>query len=211
MTPHDPMDWTPADPMDWTPQATIRHTPEQEAELVSRARQGDREARDALILSCYHLVFSVARKVARHGRPSDHPDLVQQGMIGLIRAVDSFDPARARLTTYAWRGIAMAMRAWLARNAATPVPVRDDEAIQTAECPRNGPIGETIETDIRVRAVRKAIASMPAQMALVANESLLGGRTYADVARDCGYSRERMRQVGNEVKAELRWRLRELS
>ena len=62
--------------------------------------KGDEEARDQLIVSHLNLVRFLASKFKNRGEPLD--DLVQVGTIGLIKAIDRFDPERGlELTTYA--------------------------------------------------------------------------------------------------------------
>ena len=62
--------------------------------------KGDEEARDQLIVSHLNLVRFLASKFKNRGEPLD--DLVQVGTIGLIRAIDRFDPERGlEFTTYA--------------------------------------------------------------------------------------------------------------
>ncbi len=75
-------------------------TSEQERELSRRAGQGDGEARSCLIESNLRLVISIAKRY--RGRGITFQDLVQEGNIGLIRAVHKFDPERGcRFSTYA--------------------------------------------------------------------------------------------------------------
>ena len=72
----------------------------EERALLERAERGDASARDRLIESNLRLVMSVARRYARPELPLG--DLVQEGTIGLIHAVDRFDLSRnLRLSTYA--------------------------------------------------------------------------------------------------------------
>ena len=62
--------------------------------------KGDEEARDQLIVSHLNLVRFLASKFKNRGEPLD--DLVQVGTIGLIKAIDRFDPERGlEFTTYA--------------------------------------------------------------------------------------------------------------
>jgi RNA polymerase primary sigma factor len=71
----------------------------QEVELGRRVEAGDRGARERMILSNVRLVISIARKFQHRGTPFG--DLVQEGIIGLIRAVDDFDWRRGvRFSTY---------------------------------------------------------------------------------------------------------------
>ncbi len=72
----------------------------EEKELVWRMKQGDRSARERLIVSHLRLVVSVAKEYGDTGL--DLLDLIQEGNIGLIEAVDRYDPSRGvRLSTYA--------------------------------------------------------------------------------------------------------------
>lgn len=60
--------------------------------LATRARRGDRRAREALIAEHLPLARALARRYRRGGEPLD--DLVQVASVGLIKAVDRFDPER---------------------------------------------------------------------------------------------------------------------
>ena len=76
-------------------------TPEQELTLATRARQDDTEARNQLIHAHLSLVVRVAKV---YMPPCDEiMDLIQEGNIGLIYAVDKFDPTRGtKFSTYAF-------------------------------------------------------------------------------------------------------------
>ena len=76
-------------------------TQEQELTLALRARQGDMEAREQLIHAHLRMVVHIARQYQRPG--VEMLDLIQEGNIGLITAVDKFDPTQGhRLTTLAF-------------------------------------------------------------------------------------------------------------
>lgn len=75
-------------------------TAEEEVEFARKARAGDPEARKRLILGNLRLVVTVARGYASYGVP--FLDLVEEGNLGLIKAVSRFDPDRGfRFSTYA--------------------------------------------------------------------------------------------------------------
>ncbi|MBO9337014.1 MAG: hypothetical protein J7455_20540, partial [Roseiflexus sp.] len=61
-------------------------TPEEEVELAQRVAQGDEEAKTRLIESNLRLVVSIAKRYASRGIAL--PDLIQEGNLGLIRAVE---------------------------------------------------------------------------------------------------------------------------
>jgi RNA polymerase primary sigma factor len=75
-------------------------TPRQEIELAAKIRNGDREARALMISSNLRLVVTIAQDYANLGLPL--LDVISEGNIGLMMAVDRFDPSKgAKLSTYA--------------------------------------------------------------------------------------------------------------
>ena len=74
--------------------------PDEELSLLKRALKGDEEARDRLIVCNYKLVIRVANRCKSTKLPIS--DLVQEELIGLIHAIDMYDPEKGtRLSTYA--------------------------------------------------------------------------------------------------------------
>ena len=75
-------------------------TKEQEYELALKIGEGDEQARDLMIKSNLGLVISVAKKFLGRGLSFD--DLIMEGNIGLIKAVERFKPKKGfRFSTYA--------------------------------------------------------------------------------------------------------------
>lgn len=75
-------------------------SPAQEQELAIKAMQGDKNAKNILIECNLRLVISIAKRYS--GRGMAMQDLIQEGNLGLIKAVDKFDPKRGfKLSTYA--------------------------------------------------------------------------------------------------------------
>ena len=72
---------------------------EEKQELLERIQKGDKEARQKMINGNLRLVLSVVRKFVNRGENLD--DLFQVGCIGLIKAIDHFDPSlNVRFSTY---------------------------------------------------------------------------------------------------------------
>ena len=71
----------------------------EKSRLIKAARAGDRQARQEMVQGNLRLVLSVVQKFAGRGENMD--DLFQVGCIGLIKAIDNFDPAQnVRFSTY---------------------------------------------------------------------------------------------------------------
>ena len=89
---------------------------EEEQALARRLREhNDLEAARSLVLSHLRLVVSVARGYLGYGLP--HADLIQEGNIGLMKAVKRFDPSRkVRLVSFAIHWIKAEMHEYILRN-----------------------------------------------------------------------------------------------
>jgi RNA polymerase primary sigma factor len=75
-------------------------TAAQEKELARRIWDGDSSARDCMVRANLRLVVNIARNYV--GKGLDLPDLIEEGNLGLLRAVEGFDPSmNTRFSTYA--------------------------------------------------------------------------------------------------------------
>lgn len=91
-------------------------TEQQEVELATRLRdEGDVEAARQLVLSHLRVVVAIARGYLGYGLP--HADLIQEGNIGLMKAVKRFDPARGvRLVSFAIHWIKAEIHEYILKN-----------------------------------------------------------------------------------------------
>ena len=105
-----------------------RLAPEEEIELATRTREGDSAAREQLIRANLPLVIKIAKNYQGIGLPL--LDLISEGNIGLVRAVERFDPGRgAKLSGYGALWIRQAITKALASQSKTirlPTYVADE-------------------------------------------------------------------------------------
>jgi RNA polymerase primary sigma factor len=144
-------------------------TAREEVELAKRIERGDRRAKDRMINSNLRLVVSIAKRYQGHDLAL--LDLIQEGILGLIRAVEKFDWRRGyKFSTYATWWIRQAVQRGVANKARTirvPVHVLDQERkIRRAEDklaallerpPEDREIARELDLPVaQVRSVREA-------------------------------------------------------
>jgi RNA polymerase primary sigma factor len=115
----------------------------QEVSLAKRIESGDPRAREEMIVSNLRLVFALARSYRDRGVP--FADLVQEGSVGLMRAVERFDYRRnVRFSTYAAWWIRRSLHDAVASSPVIRIPVGANQQLASlrsaeAELDRLGP------------------------------------------------------------------------
>jgi len=143
-------------------------------ELIKKAHQGDKEARDQLVLDNMGLIWSIVRRF--QGRGHDLEDLFQIGSIGLLKAIDKFDMSfDVRFSTYAVPMITGEIKRFL----------RDDGLIKVSRSIK--------EMGLRVKQAREALCT-----------SLGREPTIEEIAAEIGVSKEEVAvsiEAGAEVES----------
>lgn len=93
-------------------------TAREEKELANRIAEADKEARDRMVRANLRLVVNIARGYTGKGLPLQ--DLIEEGNLGLLRAVEGFDPnMNTRFSTYASYWIKQSIKRALVNSAKT--------------------------------------------------------------------------------------------
>jgi len=138
-------------------------TAREEVELARRIEQGDKDAKDRMITSNLRLVVSIAKRYQGHDVPLI--DLIQEGVLGLVRAVEKFDWRRGfKFSTYATWWIRQAVQRGVANKGRTiriPVHVADRERrIARAELELAARLGRPPSDEELAAAARVTLAQL---------------------------------------------------
>lgn len=149
-------------------------TPEEERELILRAKKGDKEAREKLIYAHLRFVVNMAKQYQGYGVPL--ADLINEGNLGLLRALQRFDPKRnVRFLSYA---------IWWVRQAIMKALNEQSRLI-------------------RVSSDRRAKLKKIKQTELELMQELGMEPTFEEVARQLGVPEEEIREAYNIVTYEV--------
>ena len=169
-------------------------TPEEEVELAAKIKKGDEKARERMIKANLRLVVKLARDYSSYGVPLS--DLISEGNIGLMKAVEKFDPAKGgKLSTYAGWWIKQAIKRALANQGKTirlPIHlvdklarVRRITAMLTEELgeePTDEMLSDVLGIPVRKLAMLRQASQRPQSLDAPVSEDSVS--TYAEVIGD---------------------------
>lgn len=205
-----------------------------ELELIRRAQAGDIAARNELVEGLLPFVMCQARLRHRSGPRADLTDSFQAGCLGVLRAIESFNPAKGcRLITYAGAHIHRAIENHRLDNLAgahvprgsysspsmspetrTKIKLLASQHSTTElhwlPSKTQGPQDEAAEREEErgehLVAMRRAILALEDRLRLVV-EARLRGMTFREIAATMGITRQRAHQLFAEAQARLRGKL----
>ena len=203
-------------------------TETEKRELLARAHAGDAAAREQMVEGNLRLVLSVVQRFAQRGENLD--DLFQVGCIGLIKAIDHFDPAQpVRFSTY---GVPMiigeirrflrdnneiAQAAGLARREVTAAlesvvePISLEEPVYTDGGDAMYVIDQVRDPDgedswISGLQFRQTVAGLTPREKRIMELRYLQGKTQMEVAREIGISQAQVSRLEKGALSQFRTR-----
>src|SRR6478752_969748 len=169
-------------------------TPAQEVKLARKIKKGDQEARSEMVRSNLRLVVKIARDYANLGLPL--LDLISEGNIGLMKAVERFDPKKGgKLSTYAAWWIKQSIKRALANQSKTirlPVHLVDKIAkmrrvsMQMSEDLGREPTDEELADEIGISSAKlsqlRTVSIRPASLDAPMNDE--DGTEFGEIVGD---------------------------
>jgi RNA polymerase sporulation-specific sigma factor len=172
--------------------------PLEEKALWDKIRLGDEDSREKIILAYRPMVYWLARKFRTFY--GTYPDLSQEGMVGLISAVDNFEPERSnRFITYAYYKVKGRMANFLSRvESKAPMPV-DDEYLEISEN-----FDEYLDKMEWSVSLGEGMDKLPERERDILVSLMVDGRRAADVASEQGVGVSHIYRLQRRAVAKLK-------
>lgn len=172
-------------------------------DLLTRAKQGDKKAREDLISGNLKLVLSVVKRFSGRGENPD--DLFQVGCIGLIKAIDNFDDSHnVQLSTYAVPMIIGELRRYLRDN--NPIRVsRSLRDLAYKALSAKEELSLRLSREPKIEEIAKHIGSTKEDVAMALDAIVDPISLYEPVFSDSGDSVYVMDQVSDDKNTDEKW------
>lgn len=171
-----------------------------ERELVVRAQAGDQAARDTLVLAHAGLVSTLAHRYCSRRHP--YEDLRQEGFLALLEAIPGFDTSRGkRFPTYAGQWV----RSRLLEAIGWRRRWRDELPVPGAVLDERAARGDAFAELERREQAEHLMSRLSTFEAALLHARYWDGLTYERLGRQCGRTRERIRQIHREALERLRF------
>jgi RNA polymerase sigma factor (sigma-70 family) len=207
--------------------AQARYSREEIAELHAQAMQGDRQARDDILMSHTHLARKLTRKfITRYSRliaesSADDDDFTQAAILGLAKAIDGFKPDQGAFGTYAGKFIQKEMLELLRQS----MPLSIERSVWEKKCvPRRHTHVDSLSegeqdqmmtavSDTRIypavhddekQLLKEAMDRLTDRQYFVLHRHFWGRMSLSEIARIDGVSRQRISETFAEAIAILR-------
>ena len=169
-------------------------TPEEEKEIASRVREGDEDAKKILIESNLRLVVSIAKRF--QGRGLDILELIQEGNIGLMKAVERFEPEKGfKFSTYATWWIRQSVSRGIADYGKTiRIPVHMGEQINKYMKEKR-----IITQQLGREPTNLDIAEVRAKIEILKTFNKINERDLETVLNDSGDETEVLKRINNKL------------
>ena len=174
----------------------------EETELWQKCSCGDESARENLILSYRPMVYWLAKKLKVPY--NTYPDMVQEGMVALINAVDAFEPARKNhFSTFAYYKIRGRMINFLQRvEAKAPLPV--DESLFAHEEVRADVLSGEADRSEWTIDIEQAMLMLSERESDILNALVVEGRVAREVASEINLDVSHVYRIRRKALDKLR-------
>jgi len=174
-----------------------------EKDLWIRCSNGDEEAREELILAYRPMVYWLAKKLKVPY--STYPDLIQEGIVSLIKAVDLFQVERNNcFSTYAYYKIKGGMINFIQRvEAKAPLPV-DDETVLMHEGSLASSLYEQAEKTEWSLDLKQAMNSLSQRESDIVRLLVIEGKAAKELAEEAGLDISHIYRIRRKAISKLR-------
>jgi len=196
-------------------------TPQEEVQLAARVKRGDRKARTRMIKANLRLVVKISHDYENLGLPL--LDLISEGNIGLMKAVERFDPKKgAKLSTYAAWWIKQSIRRALSNQSKTiRLPVHGVDKMQKMNRvnvklserlgrePTDSELADLVDLTPAKVAHLRTVSARPASLDATIGDD--GENRFSDIIEDTGAMTPYELLKAKTMRQEIRQQLRHLS